>query len=217
MNSRAYENSRRISLLPAKLDEREETVVRTHPLGLLSFLHRVVQVVEHRLQRVLEAAAPVNGPTPRRRRAGRVHPVHSVRTNQRVQALGCLFDSLVKGFARAVTSLTENLVLSQEHAVDSSHETPSFAVQVRIHLLLEGRLVEIAAANGNAECHGFLLGPTGDVPIYRNRRVDTAAFFEKRSNGAAGAFGSHQDDVDVVGHIDLGLVLEHGGETVREV
>jgi hypothetical protein len=47
--------------------------------------------------------------------------------------------------------------------------------------------------------------------------VDTTSLTEESSDGSARALGSNEDDIDVGGNIDLGLVFEDGGETVGEV
>src|SRR5437667_11600560 len=113
----------------------------TYPLGLAAIPDGIVELVEHRLQRILESGAPINSAASRRRRTSRVHPIHTVRADQGVQALRCLFNSLVESFARAVAPLTEDFILSQEHAMDATHQTAALAVQVRIDFLLEGSLV----------------------------------------------------------------------------
>jgi hypothetical protein len=101
--------------------------------------------------------------------------------------------------------------------VDAAHKAATLAVQVRVHLLLEGGLVEIAGADGNAEGDGLLLGLASHVLEDGDGGVDSTALAEERTDGAAGAFGSDEDDVNVCGNIDFGEVLEDGGETVGEV
>jgi hypothetical protein len=50
-----------------------------------------------------------------------------------------------------------------------------------------------------------------------NGSVDTTALLEESADGTAGTLGGTEDDIDVSGDLDLGLVLEDGGETVGEV
>lgn len=138
-------------------------------------------------------------------------------TDQGVEGLGGLLDGLVKGLGGRVATLTEDLVLRKEHAVDTAHEAAALTVQVGVDLLLEGGLVEVAGADGNTEGDGLLLGLTGDVLVDGDGGVDTAALTEERADGAAGALGGDEDDVDVGGDLDLGEVLEDGGEAVGEV
>jgi hypothetical protein len=78
--------------------------------------------------------------------------------------------------------------------VDTAHQAAALAVQVGVDLLLEGGLVEDS-----------------------NGRVDTAALTEEGADGAAGALGGDENDVDVGGDLDLGEVLEDGREAVGEV
>ena len=187
------------------------------PLRLASILDRVIQVVEDGLQGVLEALAPVDGTAAGGGRAGSVHVVHAVAADERVQRLGSLLDRLVEGLRRGVTALTENLVLSEEHAVDTAHEAATLAVKVGVHLLLEGGLVQVAGADGDTEGDGLLLGLARYVLEDGDGGVDATALTEEGADGAAGALGGYEDDVNVRGHVDLGEVLEDGGEAVGEV
>jgi hypothetical protein len=192
-------------------------VVLQGALGLATVLNRVVQVVEDRLESLLEALAPVDSTTTGSGRAGGVHVVHTVCADQGVQRLCSLLDSLVEGLRRAVAALSENLVLGEEHAVNATHEAAALAVQVRVHLLLEGGLVEVARADGNTESDGLLLGLASHVLEDGNGGVDSTALTEERADGTARALGSDEDDVYVRGDIDFGEVLEDGRETVGEV
>jgi hypothetical protein len=101
--------------------------------------------------------------------------------------------------------------------VDTAHQAAALAVQVGVDLLLEGGLVEVAGADGDTESDSLLLGLAGDVLEDSNGRVDTAALTEEGADGAAGALGGDEDDVDVGGDLDLGEVLEDGREAVGEV
>jgi hypothetical protein len=101
--------------------------------------------------------------------------------------------------------------------VDTAHQAATLTVQVGVDLLLEGGLVHVSGTDGDTEGNSLLLGLAGDVLEDGNGGVDTAAFTEESANGAAGALGSNEDDIDVGGNFDLGEVLEDGGETVGEV
>lgn len=57
----------------------------------------------------------------------------------------------------------------------------------------------------------------GNVLEDSDRRVDTTALTEESADGAAGALGSDEDDVNVLRDLDLGEILEDWGETVGEV
>lgn len=138
-------------------------------------------------------------------------------TDQGVQRLGSLLNGLVESLRWAVATLTENLVLSEEHTVDTTHQATTLTVQVGVDLLLEGGLVEVSRANGNTESNGLLLGLAGNILVDGDGGVDTTALTEEGADGTAGALGGDEDDVDVGGNLDLGEVLEDGGETVREV
>jgi hypothetical protein len=140
-----------------------------------------------------------------------------VGADQGVQRLGGLLNGLVESLRGAVAALTENFVLSEEHAVDSAHQATTLAVQVRVDLLLEGGLVHVSGTDGDTEGDSLLLGLAGDVLVDGDGGVDTAALAEESADGAAGALGRNEDDIDVGGDFDLGEVLEDGGETVGEV
>jgi hypothetical protein len=101
--------------------------------------------------------------------------------------------------------------------VDTAHQATALAVQVGVDLLLEGGLVEVAGADGDTESNSLLLGLAGDVLEDGDGRVDTAALTEESADGAAGALGGDENDVDVGGNLDLGEVLEDGREAVGEV
>jgi hypothetical protein len=47
--------------------------------------------------------------------------------------------------------------------------------------------------------------------------VDTTSLPEESSDSSARALGSDEDDIDIGRNIDLGLVLEDGGEAMGEV
>lgn len=192
-------------------------VVLEGALGLGAVLDRVVEVVEDGLEGVLELGSPVNGTAAGGGGAGVEHPVHAVGTNEGVEGLGSLLNGLVESLAGGVAALTENLVLGEEHAVDTTHEAAALTVEVRVDLLLEGGLVEVAGANGNTHGDGLLLGLAGHILVDGEGGVDATALLEKGADGAAGTLGGAEDDVDVSGDLDLGEILEHGGETVGEV
>jgi hypothetical protein len=116
-----------------------------------------------------------------------------------------------------VATLTENLVLSKEHTVDTTHEATTLTVQVRVNLLLEGGLVEVTGSNSNTHGNGLLLGLASDILEDGNGRVDTTALTEEGADGTTGTLGGDEDNIDIGGDIDLGQVLENGGEPVGEV
>lgn len=192
-------------------------VVVEGSLGLGTVVDGVVEVVEDGLQGILELGGPVNGTTAGSGGASLVHPVHAVGTNERVEGLGSLLNGLVEGLAGAVATLTENLVLGEEHTVDTTHQAATLTVKVRVDLLLKGGLVEVAGADGDTEGDSLLLGLASDVLVDSEGGVNTTALTEERADGTAGTLGGDEDDINVGGNIDLGNVLEDGGETVGEV
>lgn len=101
--------------------------------------------------------------------------------------------------------------------MDPTHQAAALAVQVRVDFLLEGGFVQVAAADGDAERDGFFLGLARYVLVDGDGGVDAAALAEEGADGAAGALGGDEDDVDVGGDVDFGQVFEDGGEAVGEV
>lgn len=192
-------------------------VVVQGSLRLLTSLYAVVELIEDRLQGVLEFSTPVDGTTSGRRRACCVHPVHAVRSDQWVQALSCLLDGLVESFAGAVTSLAENFVLGKEHAVDSAHQASALTVQIRVDLLLECGLVEVSTADGDAKSHRLLFGLASHVLVDGHGGVDTAAFPEQGPHSAAGTLWCDEDHINIRRDINLGEIFEYRGKAVREV
>lgn len=186
-------------------------------LSLLSGLDGVIQVVEDWLQSILELSGPIDSTTTSSGRASLVHPVHTVGTNQWVQRLSSLLNSLVESFTWAVTLLTENLVLCEEHAVDTTHQATTLTVQVGVNLLLEGGLVEVSRSNTDTESDSLLLCLTGNILENGDGRVDTTTLTEESSDGTSRSLWCNEDDINVSWDIDLGLVLEDWGETVGEV
>jgi hypothetical protein len=186
-------------------------------LGLGTVAGGLVELLEEGLEVGLEALGPVEGTAAGGGGAGLVHVVHAVGADQRVEGLGGLLDGLVEGLAGSVAVLTENLVLGEEHTVDTAHEAATLAVQVRPDLLLEGGLVEVAGTDGNTHGYGLLEGLAGHVLVDGDGAVDATALLEERADGAARALGGDEDHVNVGGDLDVGAVLEDGGETVGEV
>ena len=72
-------------------------------------------------------------------------------TDERIQALSSLLNSLIERLAGAVTTFAEDLVLRQEHTVNTAHQAATLAVEIGIDFLLESSLVEIAASDGYAK------------------------------------------------------------------
>jgi hypothetical protein len=192
-------------------------VVLERALGLAAVLDGGVEIVEDGLEGVLEALAPVDGTTTGSGGAGSVHVVHAVSTDQGVEGLGSLLDGLVEGLRGAVATLTENLVLGEEHAVNTTHQATTLAVQVGVDLLLEGGLVQVSGTDSDTEGDSLLLGLASDILEDSDGGVDTTALTEEGAHGAPRALRGDKDDVNVLGDLDLGKVLEDGGETVGEV
>jgi hypothetical protein len=192
-------------------------VVVEGSLGLLAGLDRVVKVVENWLQGVLELSGPVDGTTSGGGGAGLVHPVHAVGTDQWVQGLGSLLDGLVEGLRWAVALLTENLVLGEEHTVNTSHQATTLTVQVGVDLLLKGSLVKVAGADGDTEGDGLLLSLASNILEDGNGGVDSTALLKERSDRTSRSLWCNEDDINVSWDLHLGKVLEDWGETVGEV
>jgi len=93
----------------------------------------------------------------------------------------------------------------------------TFTVEVRVDLLLKGGLVEVAGTDGNTEGNGLLLSLAGNVLPDSDGRVDATALLEESADGTTRALGGDKDDIDVLGNLNVSVLLVHNGETVREV
>src|SRR5262249_46352737 len=158
-------------------------VVRTavalqRPPRLLAGLDLPVQLLEQRLDHVTEALEPVESAALGGRRAVGVHPVHAVLGDQWIEALRRLLDRLVERLARRMTVLAQHLVLSQPQPVDGAHQHAAFARQVADHLVVKGRLEQVARADGDAARQAALARPSRCVLVYRKAGVDALALQE---------------------------------------
>ena len=116
-----------------------------------------------------------------------------------------------------MTVLSEDLVLSKEHSLDTSHENTSLSVEIRVDLLLEGSLVGVTASDTHGESDSLLLCLSSDILEDGDGSVDSSSLLEEGSDGSARSLGGSEDDIDVLGWYDLGVILVDDGETVGEV
>lgn len=101
--------------------------------------------------------------------------------------------------------------------MNTTHQATSLSVEIRVDLLLECSLVEVATADSNTKGNSLLFGLASDILEDSNGGVDTTALAEETSDGSARALGGDEDDINVGGNIDLGELLEDRGEAVGEV
>ena len=193
------------------------TIVLQTARGFSAILHGVIQVVEDGLQGVLEPLGPVDSTTTGRCRASCIHIIHTVCTDQRVEGLCGFLDRLIEGFRRRVATLSEDLVLSKEHAVNATHEAATLAVEVRIDLLLECGLVEIAAPDCYTQSDSLLFSFASHILVDSNGGIDAASLAEQTSDCSTGTLRCDEDDINVRGHFDLCEILEDGREAVGEI
>jgi hypothetical protein len=171
---------------------------------------------------LLELGGPVESTSSSGGGAGVVHVVHTVFADQGEEGLGSLLDGLVESLGWRVAVLSEDLVLGEEHSLDTSHELyvssssryriettydTSLSVKVRENLLLKGGLVEVTGTDGDTEGNGLLLGLTGNILPNGDGRVDTSALEEEGSDSSSGSLGGDEDDVDVLGRDNVGLEM----------
>jgi hypothetical protein len=185
---------------------------------------------------LLELGGPVESTSSGSGGACVVHVVHTVLADQGEQRLGSLLDGLVEGLGRGVAVLSENLVLSEEHSLDTTHELDvstilgirlcssrrnivrrkqdthdtTLSVKVREHLLLESGLVEVTGSNGDTESNSLLLGLAGDVLEDGDGGVDTSSLEEESSDSSSGTLWCDEDDIDVLGGDNVGLKVSEG-------
>lgn len=185
--------------------------------SLVAVLDLVVELLKDGLEGLLELGGPVEGTTLGGGGALGKHPVAAVGADERVEGLGGLLDGLVEGLRGGVALGAEHVVLGLEGTSDHAHEHTTLTDKVGVGLLLEGGVVQVATAGGNAEGLDALLGLAGDVLVDGDGAVDAAALEEEVADGGAGALGGAEHDVDVLGGDDASVVLEDDGETVGDV
>src|SRR5262245_17759199 len=142
------------------------------PPRLRAGLDRLVELLEYRLRGVAEPLEPVKRPPLSGRRAVRVHPVHPLLGDQRLEALRRLLERLVDRLLRTVPVGPQDLVLGQPQAIDGAHQHAALTGQVADHFLLEGGLKEVARADGDTKGQAAVLGPAGRVLVDGPTRVD---------------------------------------------
>lgn len=192
-------------------------VVVQASLRLLAGLDAIVQFIEQWLQGSLESRAPVDRTAPGGGRASSIHPVHAVSADEGVQALCGLLDGLVESFTWGVATFAQDLVLGKEHSVDTAHQAAALAVEIRVDFAFKGGFIKITTADGDTESNSLLLGLAGYILENSDGRVDATALAEESADGAAGALGCNQDDVDIRWDVNLGLVFEDRGKAMGEV
>lgn len=101
--------------------------------------------------------------------------------------------------------------------MDTSHQATTLTIQVGVDLLLECGLVQVSTSDTNTKSNGSLLCVTSDILEDGDGRVDTTTLAEKGSDGSARSLWCNEDNIDIGRNVNLGLVLEDWGETVREV
>jgi hypothetical protein len=101
--------------------------------------------------------------------------------------------------------------------MNTTHKAATFAIKVRVHLLLERGLVEISTTNSNANCNSFLKSLSGNILKDGYGRVDSTTLTEESSHSTTRAFWSDEDYVNVRRNVNLGQILENWGETVGKV
>jgi hypothetical protein len=71
---------------------------------------------------LLELGGPIESTSSSGGGTGVVHVVHTVFTDQGEEGLGSLLNGLVESLGGRVAVLSENLVLGEEHSLDTTHE-----------------------------------------------------------------------------------------------
>ncbi len=112
---------------------------------------------------------------------------------------------------------TENIVLSLEETLDTTHQASTLTVEIRVDLTLESGLVEVTTSDGNTHSRDLLESLAADVLEDSDGTVDTTRLEEERTNGTAGTLRSAKDNVLVLGSLEAGLLLVGDLETVGEV
>lgn len=134
---------------------------------------------------LFELGGPVEGTSSGGGGAGVVHVVHTVFTDQGEERLSGLLDSLVESLGRGVAVLSEDLVLGQEHSLDTTHEDTSLSVEVRVDFLFESGVVAVTGTDTDGHGDGLFLCLASDVLVDGDRGVDTSTLLEESSDGSS--------------------------------
>ena len=119
------------------------------------------------------------------------------------------------GDFRLVAGFHQNFKARLNQGGGSTAEHGLFAEEIGFRLLLEGRLEQPGAggANSAGPGHGDRPGLSGGVLLNGKQGGNAPAFLILAANDMTGAFGGHQDHVDVFGRTN-GFVMD--GEAVAE-
>mmetsp|Transcript_9504 Transcript_9504/g.18011 ORF Transcript_9504/g.18011 Transcript_9504/m.18011 type:complete len:392 (+) Transcript_9504:99-1274(+) len=150
-------------------------------------------------------------------RAVGVHPVHTIFADERVQRLSGFFHGFIERFRWGMTVGAKDIILGQEHPVDSTHQDTAFASQITEDLFLEGGFIHVACANSDADAKSTISRFARHILVDSNTGVDAAAFQEETADGCTGAFGGNKDDIHVFGRHYTSIFFEHNTETVGKV
>ena len=101
--------------------------------------------------------------------------------------------------------------------MDATHQTPTFAVKIRVDFFLERSLVKIATSDGDSKSNSLLLCLSSDVLENRKGGVDAPTFSEQGADCTTRTFRGNKDDIDISRDVDFGLCFEDRGESMREV
>lgn len=101
--------------------------------------------------------------------------------------------------------------------MNTAHQAAALTIEIRVYLLLKCGLIEVARSNGNTKSDCLLLSFARHILKHSHRRIDATTLTEEGTHSAARAFGSHKNDIDVFGNVDLGKVLEDRREAMGEV
>jgi hypothetical protein len=154
-------------------------------LSFLAISYTVVELIEHRLEGILELGRPIDCTTSGSGRASSIHVIHTISPNERVERLRSLLNSLIESFGRRMTTFAEDFVLREEHAVDTTHQAAALTVEIGEDFFFESGLVEVATADGDTESNGFLFGFACYVLVDGDGGVDAAALTEEGADSAA--------------------------------
>ena len=80
-----------------------------------------------------------------------------------------------------MTVLTQNLILSQQQTLYSSHQRTTFTCQVGSSFTDKSRFKQISGTYTDTQCDGSLHSSAGSILIDGIRRVQSATFKEHRT------------------------------------
>ena len=116
-----------------------------------------------------------------------------------------------------MTILAQHFILSQQQALDSTHQTSALTSQVAGSLALESGLKQVTGTDTNTESQRLILSLARSILIDGIRTVQATALAEHRTERGTRTLRSHHDDINILGRNHTRAVAPVDSETMTVV